>query len=174
MDKFRYVPSYTIEDYLQWEGDWELWDGVPVAMSPSPNRLHQRIASNLQANFWNQLNRNSTCQCEVLTELDWHLDKENIRRPDLVIACDHSDSDYLREPPTLIVEILSESTASQDRVYKRQAYARAGVRYYLIVDPDAQTVESLRLQGDTYVPAEPPFELHDGCSLTLDPDQLWP
>ncbi len=25
----RYPPRYTIKDYLQWEGDWELVEGVP-------------------------------------------------------------------------------------------------------------------------------------------------
>ena len=31
-----YVETYTYEDYKRWEGDWELIDGVPLAMAPSP------------------------------------------------------------------------------------------------------------------------------------------
>lgn len=43
----RYIPRYTIDDYQHWEGDWELIDGVPIAMTPSPFGHHERIVSRL-------------------------------------------------------------------------------------------------------------------------------
>jgi hypothetical protein len=42
----KILPSYTYEDYLHWEGRWELIDGIPYAMSPFPAPRHQRIANN--------------------------------------------------------------------------------------------------------------------------------
>jgi hypothetical protein len=36
----RYSPNYTIKDYRQWQGDWELWRGIAVAMTPSPFGKH--------------------------------------------------------------------------------------------------------------------------------------
>ncbi|MEO1923214.1 MAG: Uma2 family endonuclease, partial [Nautiliaceae bacterium] len=27
---------YTVKDYEQWEGDWELIEGRPYAMAPAP------------------------------------------------------------------------------------------------------------------------------------------
>ena len=30
----EYLPHYTYEDYCMWEGNWELIDGIPYAMSP--------------------------------------------------------------------------------------------------------------------------------------------
>ena len=44
-------------------------------------------------------------------------------------------------PPNLIVEILSPSTATNDRILKRHDYARHGVGEYWIVDADERTVE---------------------------------
>jgi hypothetical protein len=41
----KYFPNYAVEDYQQWEGDWELIDGMPYAMSPSANRRHHVIGS---------------------------------------------------------------------------------------------------------------------------------
>jgi len=32
----KYLPNYTYEDYCQWEGQWELIEGIPYAMSPLP------------------------------------------------------------------------------------------------------------------------------------------
>jgi hypothetical protein len=32
----RYLPHYTVADHAAWEGDWELLDGVALAMTPSP------------------------------------------------------------------------------------------------------------------------------------------
>ena len=30
------VELYTYDDYVKWEGDWELIDGRPLAMAPAP------------------------------------------------------------------------------------------------------------------------------------------
>ncbi len=44
-------------------------------------------------------------------------------------------------PPDLIVEVLSPSTARNDRTIKFQDYAAHGVNEYWIIDADAQAVE---------------------------------
>jgi len=31
-----YQEHYTFNDYQHWEGNWELIEGMPYAMSPSP------------------------------------------------------------------------------------------------------------------------------------------
>ena len=46
--------------------------------------------------------------------------------------------------PALVVEIASPSTKRRDRRQKRDLYARAGVREYWIIDPDANTVTVFR------------------------------
>ena len=38
---------YTYDDYKLWEGNWELMDGIAVAMSPAPMRIHQSLASEI-------------------------------------------------------------------------------------------------------------------------------
>ena len=38
----RYLPRYTVKDYLKWEGDWELVEGIPFALA-SPSFRHQRV-----------------------------------------------------------------------------------------------------------------------------------
>ena len=60
--------------------------------------------------------------------------------------------DTLKYPiPDFIVEVLSDSTAKNDRGVKFRDYAAHGVGEYWIVDPDAGTVEKFVLQAGRYV-----------------------
>jgi hypothetical protein len=38
------LPHYTYDDYVHWEGLWEIINGIPYAMSPTPTLRHQFIA----------------------------------------------------------------------------------------------------------------------------------
>lgn len=55
--------------------------------------------------------------------------------------------------PDWVCEILSPSTASRDRVYKRRLYAQCGVASYWVVDPDARTLETFTLRDGNWVDA---------------------
>jgi Uma2 family endonuclease len=90
----------------------------------------------------------------ILLEVDVRLGPNDIVRPDLAGWLRHR----LQEPwdvrpidvvPDWIGEVLSRSNAAHDRVRKRELYARAGVPYYWIIDPDAHTLEALRLDPAT-------------------------
>ncbi|MEJ7860707.1 MAG: Uma2 family endonuclease [Pyrinomonadaceae bacterium] len=52
--------------------------------------------------------------------------------------------------PDFIVEVLSNSTAKNDRETKFQDYAAHGVAEYWIVDPEKQSVEQYLLQNEEY------------------------
>ena len=43
------LPHYTYDDYVQWEGRWELINGIPYAMTPAPSVKHQLISQNIGA-----------------------------------------------------------------------------------------------------------------------------
>jgi len=59
--------------------------------------------------------------------------------------------DQMRFPaPDFVVEVLSASTAANDRGVKFDDYAAHGVAEYWIIDPDAETVEQYRLAGERY------------------------
>jgi Uma2 family endonuclease len=58
---------------------------------------------------------------------------------------------FLSLAPDWVMEVLSPSTASLDRVSKARVYAREGVRWLWLVDPLAHTVEVNRLHDGVWV-----------------------
>ena len=116
----KILPHYTYEDYKQWEGRWELIEGVPYAMSPQPVPNHQRIAANLTSEFISAL-RNCK-KCAVYQPIDYKISEETILQPDMLIVCEPIYKKYLDFPPSLVVEILSPSTALKDRHTKFEIY----------------------------------------------------
>lgn len=68
--------------------------------------------------------------------------------PDVVATCDDRDrkNDYFKSHPTLIVEVLSESTAGYDRGEKFGFYRKLpSLTEYVIVDPERINVDVFRL-----------------------------
>ena len=146
----RYIPHYTVDEYRKWEGDWELWSGVPIAMSPSAKRIHQKLCGRLFRILSEKLDSESCSNCEVLFEIDWLVSEDTVLRPDLLVICDHKSSDFVEETPILVAEVLSESTRRRDLLYKRESYQQLGVKYYLIVDPKNASTQFLVNQSDGY------------------------
>jgi Uma2 family endonuclease len=92
----------------------------------------------------------------IFVEVDVALGPHDIVRPDL--------SGFRRERlprpgsvrpievvPDWVCEVLSPTTAARDRVTKRHLYARAGVPFYWLIDPDARVLEALALRDSTWV-----------------------
>ena len=131
----KYAPHYHVEDYRLWKGDWELWDGIAIAMTPSPFGPHQAILVALASELRGAL-RDARCHATVLVELDWIIKSDTVVRPDVIVVCGDPPEGHLQSPPALIAEILSPSTRQNDLTYKRELYASQGVGIYLIVDPE--------------------------------------
>jgi Uma2 family endonuclease len=87
--------------------------------------------------------------------IDVILADTTIVQPDLVFVDPSRRAAVSRRgiegPPTLAVEIVSPSTGTIDRTTKRQLYARCGVPYFWLVDPEARMIEALGLEAGVYV-----------------------
>jgi Uma2 family endonuclease len=172
--KYEY---YTFNDTLDWEGRWELIDGIPYDMSPAPRTDHQRIAGGLYWQLRNFLN-GRTCE-PFIAPFDVHLNydegDDTVVQPDVIVVCDKSklrDGDC-KGAPDFVAEVLSPSTAMRDRTKKFQLYLRAGVKEYWIVDPAAQAVDVHILENGKYVTTTydktqtAPVSVLPGCVIVL-------
>lgn len=139
---------YTYDDYKNWEGDWELINGIPIAMSPTPTRKHQAVASEIIYSLRNQL---ENCpECEVLGEVDYKISEDTILRPDVVLTCNETNEKYLIKAPEIIFEIISKSTAKKDEIYKFEIYQSQKVKYYVLIYPDDLRAKVYKLDGKFY------------------------
>ena len=174
----KIIPNYTYDDYVHWEGRWELIDGHPIAMSPLPIPKHQRITIEIASVFLSALKKSGCKECKVYDPLDYKIKEDTIIQPDVLIVCEKINKAFLDFPPALVVEVLSPSTAIRDRHTKYEIYQQQGVRYYLIVDLDKNAIEIYSLQNSSYVLQNPntenefDFMLHEGCAITVDFKEL--
>lgn len=153
----KYIPRYTVADYQTWEGDWELWAGVPVSMTPSPFGRHQAVLTRLPCHLCNSIAKHveqfselsfsrasepakAPCAAEVLISLDWIVTDNTVVRPDLIVVCDGPPERHLESPPALAAEIISDSSSLRDTIHKRDLYEEQGVGVYVLIDPVNETM----------------------------------
>ena len=173
----RFLPNYSYEDYILWEGEWEVIDGIPYAMTPMPAPRHQSIASNLSTELTLALRKNTCKDCKVYQPIDLKINENTIVHPDLLIVCKPITKQYLDFPPELVIEILSPATRQKDLLTKFELYQHFGIEYYLIVDPDSNQITFYQLNaaggykemGTTI----PEFQFENGCTVKPDFSQIW-
>lgn len=153
---------------------YELLDGVLV-VSPRPTTVHQAVAGRLLGILSN------VCPSSLLAvpEPALQLAPQTEFVPDLVVVrLDHVGGAKFTEPPLLVVEVRSPSTALIDLNRKKSAYERFGVPAYWIVNPDLTqpelTIFELR-EGRHYemvAKTTAPVTVDQPFQLTIDPAEL--
>lgn len=167
---------YTYNDYKSWQGDWELIQGYPQAMSPSPFIEHHDFSGEFFAQT-NMLLRscNKSCNCKVFFEMDWIISDDTVVRPDCMIVCgEMKKQGHVTIPPILVLEVASNSIRLMDRNTKFKLYEMCGVKYYIIADPQKKSVEVFELTDNRYKQTDTTtFVLTRDCSISLDVFNLW-
>ena len=127
----------------------ELSDGQ-IEVLPRPNPVYQRIAGYLYRVL--QACVAAIGSGEVLfAPLPIRLWAGKYRDPDVVFLQPGRIADPRRQPEgaDLAVEVVSEGEEDRQRdlITKRREYAQAGIAEYWIVDPKAETITVLVLEG---------------------------
>ena len=137
------------------ENRYELIDGV-VYLLASPGFSHQRILGEMHILFHDYFKSFDDCDA-FMAPFDMHLirqkikllrevteDDINVVQPDLMVLCDYmkdiDEADNYQGTPVLVVEILSPSGRSKDRVKKLDLYMECGIDEFWVVDPAAESI----------------------------------
>ena len=123
-----------------------------IVVSPSPSRRHGLIFAKLSAQLYRLLPAHLAITNTVTLNMAATTERY---MPDLLVV--HEDAlrsdEWLLDATAaeLVVEIVSPSSARQDRVTKVRGYAASGVPIYLLVDPLEQAVTLFyEPAGDAY------------------------
>jgi len=146
--------KYTYEDYLKTPEDerYELIEG-DLLMTPAPIPIHQRISRKIEVELDefvtdNDLGEIFDAPCDV------YLDDENVVQPDILFISKERlniiGDKNIQGAPDLVIEILSESTASRDLIQKKMLYAKFGVKEFWIVSPVEKTINIFILRDKAY------------------------
>lgn len=119
---------------------FEYIDGE-IYLLASPKVTHQNVLLELTGLFYNYF-RGKSCRPAV-SPFDVTLRRKesniNIVQPDLMVLCDMDENinekDYYMGTPTLVVEIISESSRKKDYIKKLDLYLDCGIKEYWIVNP---------------------------------------
>jgi Uma2 family endonuclease len=149
-------PRVSFADLEQWPDDgrrYELYDGE-VYVVPSPLPLHQVVSARL----YDVLRDYARVHGGVVlyAPLDIVLTDYDVVQPDLLLFTRErlhviNLRKVTRQGPDLAVEILSPSTAANDRGRKMRLLAHHRVPEYWLVDPDAIGIEVYTLSEDGFV-----------------------
>lgn len=136
----------SVEEYLEGEKAsdvrHEYVAGAVYAMAGASG-LHNLLTLAFAANLRHHL-RGSPCRV-FMSDMKVRV-RDAFYYPDLVVVCGTVDAGaYYQTAPTLVVEILSESTEARDRLEKRLAYqSLESLKEYVLVAQDKMRVEIYR------------------------------
>lgn len=147
--------EWTYDDYIKLPDDgkrYEILNGVLLLM-PSPKDSHQNAAFEIASHLRTYVRLAGLGKVRM-APLDVKLNDKNTFQPDVfVVLNEHLErltEDGVMGAPDLTVEVLSPSTALEDRVDKHREYALAGVPEYWIVSTERRTVEVFTSEGRKY------------------------
>lgn len=143
MDVFKSLPEGTRIQLIE----------NNLVISPEPLDRHQLVISEVFPDFAIHVRKNKLGTCRV-APYDVYLDKNNAFQPDIVFISNDRikfiEEDGLHGAPDLVIEVLSPSTAKYEVSEKKEAYEKAGVKEYWIIDPIDNITIGYYLAGDEY------------------------
>ncbi|MGH7318952.1 MAG: Uma2 family endonuclease [Candidatus Rokuibacteriota bacterium] len=129
---------------------YEILDG-DLFVTPAPSPFHQRASRRLQRHLEDYFHPPG--RAEVFNApIDVILSLHDVVQPDLVVVADPAQVSRrgIEGAPLLVIEVLSPSTANQDRTVKARRYAALGIVHYWMMDSEARRIECYRLAGAEY------------------------
>lgn len=147
------------EEFKQiWENTEERYEYIDgeVYLLSSPNTVHQQILGDLFGLFYYWF-KGKKCR-PMLAPYDITLkrnaDNINIVQPDLMVICDLEENlnekNYYMGVPSLMVEILSESSRGKDSIKKLDLYMSTGVGEYWIVNPFSKEIHVYQFENHDF------------------------
>ncbi len=172
----------TYEDLDDFPNDGkrrEVIGGV-LYVSPAPARPHQKVLGRFFALFRGEIELTGLGEV-YFSPVDVRFANGDQVQPDLVVLLNHRLDTYrgstVHGPPDILVEVISPSSKSYDRMEKVNLYESQGIPEYWVADPILLTIQLLSLQNGRFVAVPPEadgrFSSTVVPTLVVDPPVLF-
>ncbi len=167
--KRKIMPEEYLETERKAEYKSEYFDGEIFAMAGA-KRNHNKVATNVSGLIWQHL-KGKDCE-SYANDMRVFVPKTGLYTyPDVVVVCGEPQfQDKVFDTllnPTLLIEVLSESTESYDRGKNFQHYRSIeNLQEYVLVSQDEARIEKYLKQGDGFWVLSEAFGL--GAKIKLD------
>jgi Uma2 family endonuclease len=136
----------SVEEYIQYEERsdirHEFDNGKLIAMAGTTDK-HNDICHNIKAALKKQL-KNTPCRIQVENVKVRLTEHKRYTYPDVFVTCDERDlaDAYIKRYPSVVFEVLSDSTRVYDKTAKFMAYKKIDtIQHYILVEPDSIDIE---------------------------------
>lgn len=155
MGQAQVAGRFDLAGFLAWEAeqpDRHEWVDGEVMLKPSASDAHNRIAGNLAIGLKTAM-RGTPCRT-FMADMKLYIEAADaVVYPDVFVTCDPRDrsaeADPAKRHPTLVVEVISNSTGACDRGRKFALYRSvASLQEVLFVEQDRMQVDLFRRNDD--------------------------
>ncbi|HJS84207.1 MAG TPA: Uma2 family endonuclease [Acetobacteraceae bacterium] len=135
-------PQMSMDEFLAWEiqqeGRWE-FDGFEPRAMVGASVGHHRIVSTFATALRDRLQG----RCLVVTETVKLRLNPTVRYPDVMVICSEIPNDATSVgDPLVVAEVLSNSTARDDRIVKNREYeGNPSIQRYIVLEQDVMAAE---------------------------------
>jgi Uma2 family endonuclease len=135
-------PRMSVDEFLAWESRqeerWE-FDGFEPRAMVGASIGHHRIVSTFATTLRDRLQG----RCLVVTETVKLRLNPTIRYPDIMVICSEIPNEATSVgDPVVVAEVLSSSTARDDRIVKNREYeANPSIQRYIVLEQDVMAAE---------------------------------
>ncbi|MES1218328.1 MAG: Uma2 family endonuclease [Bacteroidota bacterium] len=152
--KFQQPPRTGMEVFMMLpEGTLAELINDRIYMSPAPNYSHQDLSGELYTQLRTFIKKNNLGNC-ISAPVDVFFDDRNVLQPDILFIATENmgiiKGGKVKGCPDMIIEILSPGNKDHDKVIKKAAYEKFGVKEYFIVDPENKETITWYLTGKKY------------------------
>jgi Uma2 family endonuclease len=164
----------SVDEYLQGEQvsdvRHEYDNGYVIAMvgaSRSHNLITLSLASAIRQKLKGTPCRTYASDMKVRIQTN---ENDLFYYPDVMVSCDQTpSSEYYEEKPTLIIEVLSPSTETRDRLEKLAAYTRISTlkEYFTVAQDRVEVLQYALVNGETIMTKYQDGDMVDFSSIEL-------
>jgi len=149
------IQTLTYPDYAAINDGkrYELVEGELHEMAPSPGTPHQGSSFSLSGFFFAYIEKTGRGRA-FAAPIDVILSGDTVLQPDFIYLSEEQLSLIsqrgIEGAPSLVIEILSPSTAARDRGLKANLYFKHGAQEYWLIDPSLRIVEVFQRGSDRF------------------------